>query len=317
MKRSSVLTFAFIFILLAVGWPVVPVHALGSPALIGVSVHSLTDREANLVKLAGVKWIRADVAEIPGSYSFSEISLNAQKNGIKMLGILDIWTMKWNWSFNLDEWERSVRASVATYNGSVDAWEIWNEPGFASNPITPERYYDMLRIAYPIIKNANPRSVVLMGGGLQLYTGGDTWLARDEAFAKRLFELGADGYADAISFHTYPWARVVDNWVWSKYDESLSFYRSLFKKQIEIWITETGQPAEFDGEQGQAKYLGDVLSFFATRGVNNLFWYELRDNPKWTTQTPTFGLLSESLKPRLAFLSLQESHHIIINGTRT
>jgi hypothetical protein len=280
-------------------------------------VHSLTDREARLVTLAGVQWIRADVAEIPGTYSFAEIIVNAKKNGIKILGVLDIWTMEWNWAFSLDEWESSIRASVAKYNASVDAWEIWNEPLYPSNPITAERYYDMLRTAYPIIKNMNPRSVVIMGGGLHLNTGGDPWLARDKSFAQRLSNLGADQYADAISFHAYPWTRVVDNWVWNNYAESLNFYRSLFKKQLQIWITETGQPAEFDGEQSQAKYMTDALDFFGARGIDNVFWYELRDNPKWTTEWPTFGLLSELLKPRLAFSSLQESRHILLNQTQT
>jgi exo-beta-1,3-glucanase (GH17 family) len=248
--------------------------------------------------------VRADVAELPNRYSFAEIVTNAKSRGIKILGILDIWTMNWDWNFTLNDWEQAVTMSVARYKDDVDAWEIWNEPEYPSNPITAERYFAMLHVAYSIIKEHAPDSKVLMGGGLHLNTGGDPWLARDEAFAKRLSELGADQYADGISFHAYPWTNQVANWVWERYDESLDFYRSLFEKNLEVWITETGYPAQDEGETSQAAYLTEAVSFFGMRAVNAIFWYELRDTP-YSNPTPTFGLLTDTLTPRPAYYSLQ------------
>jgi len=137
MKQQRVLVLAFVLILLAAGWPIVPVDASKSPALTGICVHSLTEREARLVTMAGAQWISADVAEIPGTYSFAEIIVNAKKNGLKILGILDIWTMKWNWAFTLDEWESSIRANVAMYNASVDAWRSGTSPGTHQTPSQP------------------------------------------------------------------------------------------------------------------------------------------------------------------------------------
>jgi hypothetical protein len=304
--RSDItgLTLTLGLVLLVVASSAVPPEgALTRPGLIGVSVHSFTAREADLVELANVGWVRADVAELSNGYSFAEILANAQSRGIKVLGILDIWTMNWNWNFTLNDWEQAVALSVGRYK-HVDAWEVWNEPEYPSNPITAERYFAMLQIAYSIIKEHAPGSKVLMGGGLHLNTGGDAWLRCDEAFAKRLSELGADRYADGISFHAYPWTSQVGNWVWGRYDESLGFYSSLFKKNLEVWITETGYPAQVGGETSQATYLAQAVSFFGMRAVNAIFWYELRDTP-YSDPTPTFGLLTDTLTPRPAYYALQ------------
>jgi hypothetical protein len=173
----------------------------------------------------------------------------------------------------------------------------------------------MLRVSYSIIKQYAPDSKVIMGGGLHLNTGGDQWLDRDKAFAKRLFELGAEKYADGISFHAYPWTSEVKDWVWAKYDESLKFYGSLTNKKLDLWITETGHPAQFEGEDGQAKYLTEASSFFKEKGAQIVFWYELRDIPKWTTETPTFGLFTEALEARSAFLTLQRLTSQLANPT--
>jgi len=302
--RSCIAVSALIltFVLLLVS-PVTLKAPSTQPRLIGVSVHSLTTREADLAKLIGVQWVRADVAEIPNQYSFGEIVANAKSRGFNVLGILDIWTMKWKWNFTLNDWKKAVTTSVTQYKDDVNAWEIWNEPEYPSNPITPEKYFAMLSIAYSIIKDYAPHAKVLMGGGLQLNTGGDPWLAHDEAFAKRLSELGADQYADGISFHAYPWTNTVANWVWERDDQSLAFYRSLFKNNLEVWITETGFPAQDAGEASQAAYLTTAFSFFGARAVAT-FWYELRDTA-YSDPTPTFGLLTGTLTPRAAFYSFQ------------
>jgi hypothetical protein len=279
----------------------------------GVSVHSLTSVESNLVRGAGVGWVRADVGEIPGEYSFEQIAVKAKDLGLKVLGILDIWTMKWNWNFTTDEWAEAVRYAATRYQRNVDAWEIWNEPESPLQPMDAQIYFNLLRVAYPILKESCPHAPVLMGGGLQLNSGDDPWLSRDEAFAKEIFELGAEDYADGISFHAYPWTQELADWVWANYSASLAFYQLLAKKPLEIWITETGRPAEFEGEKDQANYLADTILFFRNRKVSRIFWYELRDTPEWTAENPTFGLLTENLTPRASYFALQR----ILLGTST
>jgi hypothetical protein len=303
--QSNTLALALSLVILVATNSVAPtIRASPRLGLIGVSAHSFTTTEADLLEHVNVEWVRADVAELQNSYSFAEIVTNAKSRGIKILGILDIWTMNWNWNFTLTNWEQAVTMNVARYKDDVDAWEIWNEPEYPSNPITAERYFAMLRIAYSIIKEHAPNSKVLMGGGLHLNTGWDPWLGVDKTFAKRLSELGADQYADGISFHAYPWTNQVADWVWARYDESLTFYRTLFRSSLEAWITETGYPAQNQGETSQAEYLASAVSFFESRAVNAVFWYELRDT-FYSNPTPSFGLLTETLNPRPAYYTLQ------------
>jgi hypothetical protein len=306
-SRTNIIpiVLAFSLVILVVTSSAAPtIRASSRLGSVGVSVHSFTTTEADLLEHANVRWVRADVAELSNGYSFAEIVANAKSRGIKILGILDIWTMNWDWNFTLDDWEQAVTMNVARHKIDVDAWEIWNEPGYPSNPMTAERYLAMLQIAYSIIKEQSPNSKVIMGGGLHLNTGWDPWLGRDEAFARRLSELGADHYADGISLHAYPWTNQVTNWVWATYDKSLQFYKSLFRSSLEVWITETGYPAQGGAETSQAAYLTEAFSFFGARSVNALFWYEMRDTP-YSNPTATFGLLTDTLTPRPAYYSLQ------------
>jgi hypothetical protein len=56
------LALAFSIVILAVTSSATPtVRASRRPGLIGVSLHSFTAREADLVKLADLPWVRADV----------------------------------------------------------------------------------------------------------------------------------------------------------------------------------------------------------------------------------------------------------------
>jgi hypothetical protein len=47
--------------------------------------------------------------------------------------------LNWICNFTLNDWENAVTMSVARYKDDLDAWEIWNEPEYPSNPLTAER----------------------------------------------------------------------------------------------------------------------------------------------------------------------------------
>jgi hypothetical protein len=114
--------------------------------------------------------------------------------------------------------------------------------------------------------------------------------------------MNIEQYGDAISVHAYPWMKHVESWLWEKYDESLTYYRELFtsNKSLEIWVTETGHPMEFDGENGQAQCMHDALQYFQGK-VTRLFWYSLLDN---AADQKSFGLIGDET-PRLAYYVLQ------------
>jgi hypothetical protein len=265
---------------------------------IGISVHSLSMNEAQLVNESGACWIRVDASD-----DFEIAVTNAKAYNLKVLGILDSWMFNQTTTFTLEEWRDAVTHYVSRYSNNVDAWEIWNEPANPAQPLSVERYYSMVQTASPIIRQYDPSAKIVLFGGLQLWSDGDVNLALDKEFARQLAAMNIEQYGDAISVHAYPWMEHVESWLWEKYDESLAYYRGLYasSKPLEIWVTETGHPIEFGGEDGQAQYMHDALQYFQGK-VTRLFWYSLLDN---AADQKSFGLIGDET-PRLAYYVLQK-----------
>lgn len=262
---------------------------------IGICVHSLSPNEAKLVNESGAGWIRIDV-----SNDFGTAITNAKACNLSVLGILDSWMFNQTTTFTLEEWRSNVTFYVSRYADHVDAWEIWNEPANPSYPLSVERYYSMVQISLPIIRQYDPSAKIVLFGGLHLWSGGDVNLAFDKEFARQLAAMNITQYGDAISVHAYPWMEHVESWIWEKYGESLAYYRGLYTSK-EIWVTETGHPIESDGEDGQAQYMRDALQYFQGK-VTRLFWYSLLDN---AADQKSFGLIGDET-PRPAYYVLQK-----------
>jgi len=277
---------------------------------IGISAHSLSAKEAQLVNESGARWIRIDA-----SNDFGTAVTNAKAYKLSVLGILDSWMFNQTTTFTLEEWRDNVTYYVSQYADYVDAWEIWNEPANPTYPLLNlnitvqenmnqivEFYYSMVQTASPIIRQYDPSAKIVLFGGLNLWSGGDPNLALDKEFARQLAAMNIEQYGDAISVHAYPWMNQTEPWVWDRYNESLAYYRGLFtNKSLEIWVTETGQPIEADGEAGQAQYMADALGYFQGK-VTRLFWYSLLDN---AADQKSFGLIGNET-PRLAYYVLQK-----------
>jgi hypothetical protein len=91
---------------------------------------------------------------------------------------------------------RALAFLAARYGDKVAAWEIWNEPNhpdFFKASDQAAAYARLLKAAYPAVKAANPRAVVV-GGSLS---------QSDQAFTQRLYDLGVKGSFDAFSVHPY------------------------------------------------------------------------------------------------------------------
>lgn len=91
---------------------------------------------------------------------------------------------------------RALGFLARRYGDKVAAWEIWNEPNHedfwrAANPAAA--YAALLKAAYPAVKAANPRAIVV-GGSLS---------QADHAFTRRLYDHGIKGSFDAFSIHPY------------------------------------------------------------------------------------------------------------------
>jgi hypothetical protein len=124
-----------------------------------------------------------------------------ERHGLKLMVIL-CYTSAWSNGVcpDTDE-ERArfanyVRQIVGRYKGRVIAWEIWNEPNiqpFWSPRPSAELYAKLLKAAYKAAKEADPDCVVL-GGALA---------GPDSDFLAGMYEHGAKGHFDALSYHNY------------------------------------------------------------------------------------------------------------------
>ncbi|HWG07952.1 MAG TPA: glycosyl hydrolase [Solirubrobacteraceae bacterium] len=84
------------------------------------------------------------------------------------------------------------------YGQQLAAIEVWNEPDQANElyfagPNKAKLYAALLRAAYPAIKQANPK-VLVLGGSL---------VGSNGLFLRTLYENGIKGYYDALAVHFY------------------------------------------------------------------------------------------------------------------
>jgi hypothetical protein len=255
---------------------------------IGVVAHDMTADQANFLASNGVNWIRADVSIDPNDTLFTnwdKIYRLAKDNNLSLIGTLLPQTMNLNNSFTLDDWNQTVKTAVQEYGNYVSAWEIWNEPTVSEATCgyfngTAQRYVDLMRVAYPIIKEYS-NAPVLGFGGLPLYSSTDPLRRQSLTFAQEVVNLGGMRYCDAISLHAYPWGHY-GPFVESAFNSSLSLYRQMAGGK-EIWITEAGQKSQPDqlvtySSQEQSDYLNASYTFLKSQNVSAYFWYELSDD---------------------------------------
>ncbi|MGA3290417.1 MAG: glycosyl hydrolase [Candidatus Bathyarchaeia archaeon] len=278
----------------------------------GVVCHQLNAQQAQLLTSNGVDWVSADISF--GGYdesNWNTIYNLAQTYHLKVLGILDTWTMNFT-TFTLPQWIAAVNQSVTQYGSGISAWEIWNEPCFTQNYLgvfqgLPSQYVELMSTAYPIIKAAYPNAIVLGLGGLPLYTSiegpsnNTTWVQYSLNFTQQVVALGGMNYCDAISLHAYPYGSLT-NYVKQNWSQSLSQYEAITGK--DVWITETGQesvgePTPWSNTKEQSNYMIASYPLFRSLGVKAYFWYELQDNNSFTDYT--FGLynVKGTAKPTL------------------
>jgi hypothetical protein len=85
---------------------------------------------------------------------------------------------------------------VQRYAGEINYVIIWNEPNLALEwgyaPVDPDKYVEMLRVVYPMIKAANPDIQVLAGAlAPTLAPPGSEDGMNDLVFLQRMYDAGA------------------------------------------------------------------------------------------------------------------------------
>ncbi|HJW84454.1 MAG TPA: hypothetical protein VJ754_09125, partial [Anaerolineae bacterium] len=111
---------------------------------------------------------------------------------------------------DLNAYAQFVGEVVDRYQGKIHAIEIWNEQNIDSEwrttpqVVSPERYVEMLKLAYQVIKSKDPNIIVISGAlsPTGFFGGGcDARGCDDQPYLRRMTELGFLQYADCVGVH--------------------------------------------------------------------------------------------------------------------
>jgi len=199
---------------------------------------------------------------------------------------------------NPNDYAAFVGALAHRFGPHVAAYEIWNEEDasawWAGGP-NAMAYTELLKASYPVIKGAEPKATVVLGG----LTG------NDYQFLEGVYQAGGKGYFDAVGVHTDTACDVLSPYEFLRGPESRivpdSFvgYREVHAVELAngddkpIWMTElswrtteatcnegawAGQKPEGVSEAQQAAYLAQAYNCLEQAPyVQVALWFPLQD----------------------------------------
>lgn len=289
-----------------------------NPMKSGVLAHELNVEQAQLLAANGIQWIRGDVSTNNFETNWHTIYQLSREYNFSLIGTLLPYTMNFNETFTLQDWDLAVKKAVVEFGDVVNVWEIWNEPTYAHSGSylgyydgSPQRYIDLMRVAYQNIKSASTGDIVLGLGGLPLYTSieptaNNTYVMQALDWTDQIVQFGGMQYCDAISLHAYPYGPYTDN-VRKNFVNSIADYRAITGK--DIWITEVGQESVGNGwkssQQEQTNFLTESYTILKEQNVEAYIWYELNDS--FSNRNSTFGLFDNESQPKNALKAFSES----------
>jgi hypothetical protein len=162
-----------------------------------------------------------------------------------------------------------VSRTVEHYRGTVDVWEIWNEPNlprfWKGNRAD---FFALVKESARVIRGTAPEATIVAGGFSRVPAG----------LIKQMFASGAFDDVDVISFHPYA----------LNASGALRLYDRMEKLAREqgfhgaIWVTEMGYPTNgwypnVVREEKAPAAIIKTLAGLAARGAGKIFWYELYD----------------------------------------
>lgn len=107
-----------------------------------------------------------------------------------------------------DAYARFLEAFASRYRGRVDRIIVWNEPNlrgeWGDRPPDPAAYAELLRVAYPRLKQGNPDVTVLLAGlAPNTEPPGSAAAIDDLTYLRDLYAAGIQGSFDAFAVHAY------------------------------------------------------------------------------------------------------------------
>ena len=296
----------------------------------GISLHfgqatDWTDDTANIAKTSGAEWVRSDIPATTAStgtkykYDYSFFIENLERAKSRNLKVsLILWhPIPFD---SLNQYEEYVNDTVTQFKGKVDAYEIWSEPisqKYGWYQGEPEKYFEMLKIAYQKIKSIDNHPIIIGLGTAANYN------YDERQFCQKIGELGGKNYMDAFSLHTYDipqWAiDRLDNITWTDrviedVKTRIIFHKSLLSP-LPLWVTETGLSdwvneswnKEWNQSWNQSRVMNRIFKMLNGIGTEKIFWYEFIDDiTQQETDQGHYGLVYSNIVPKDSFYTFKK-----------
>lgn len=207
------------------------------------------------------------------------------------------------------------------YGDKISAYEVWNEPNafIFWNPVDPVDYTTMLKATYTALKQAASQLNIDISVIGAVVGAGSTWgnlTMNPVDFVTAMYNAGANGYFDALSFHPYDYyAKFSDGNVAlsqaQQLRELMDSYLAPGQEQLKLWISEYGLPTNLVSETAQKDFITDFINFWQTvAGAGPIFLYTTRDTAgageDLNNNEAHFGLFYEDGTPKPIALVLKE-----------
>jgi hypothetical protein len=242
---------------------------------------------------------------------------------------------------NYNDYGDFIGELARRYKGKVQAYEVWNEQNMAyewkGEPVNAARYIELLRIAYPRIKAADPDAVVVAGALTPTGVNDPSIAVDDRLYLRQMYDLGLKGISDAIGVHPSGFASPPDaHWPDAiakvpshnshpsfYYRNTMEDYRNIMVEygdsRKQLWPTEFGwcvsskpvagyEYCAYNNEQTQAQYLVRAYQMAKNWGfVGPMFLWNLN----WRVFEPggeqaQFGILNQGWGTTPAYNALRD-----------
>lgn len=277
----------------------------GAP-LLGINTHLLTAAAIRQVRDLGLGHVRTTIywplweRDHEGYRSAMAAGLaRTEAAGLEVLVVVhNAWGDVFHTGVDPAMWDRFADwvAGLALRFPSVEAWQLWNEQEVwvqapfgagatprASGRETGRSYARQLELAYPRIKQANPRALVVTGGTADHPQG------RWRGFLRGMME--SEPPCDAVALHSYG--------LWSRARGMLTEAREAIGPRLPLWLTEFGmdRPDRFSEDRHLETWRSVIVGNEREPLAARLYPYCLQTDPRH----PGHGLFAPGGAPRPAY----------------
>ena len=273
-----------------------------------------------MVPWAGVQPLHPDTPFGLGNPRWEQLDKVVNAAAARGMGILGVLNSTPMWASsttplngepaNFDQFAAFAKSVALRYGDKISAYEVWNEPNSIQfwNTLDPAAYTAMLKKTYTALKEAAAQvgtDITVIGG---VIGAGKTWpglTLNPIDFVKGMYDAGAHGFFDALSFHPYnfewkfsvgedlAWKEGMPLYQLNKIRELMDSHLQAGEEQIKIWITEYGIPTNRVDEATQAAFVRDIIEFWQTmQGAGPMFLYTIKDwlNPPSDNDEANLGI---------------------------